>query len=181
MKKEDFLAEVARIYFIVNNFVELLVYLKHGYCPKVIDAQLNIIRSVDEGEIWFRVNSNNILEYVSDIEEYIDKKGNELGLRFLTFELDENENVDLQLWFSCMLILESLSNIPSCFLETVLDFFVLHLNCFSGFQYVQLQQLLMLEDMNENALELSEKVHVPNDLPEDVCIQLYDAKYSAKF
>ena len=51
MKKEDFLAEVARIYFRANSYEELFPYLALGYCSDVIDAQLNAIRSITPLEI----------------------------------------------------------------------------------------------------------------------------------
>lgn len=180
MKKEEFLAEVTEIYFITNCYEKLFLYLEHGYNLKIIDTQLQVIRSVDDCEIWKNICAENILQYRQEIEDYVEKKCKNLALKFLSLDYDDNKQIDLNLWFNCMSFLAEFSDTPKCFFDFICKFFVLHLESFNGMQFIELRQMLIDGNLLLEAFDFSDAVKIPFDFPVHLIVQIYNAKYCSK-
>lgn len=180
MKKEDFLAEVARIYFQANSYEELFPYLALGYCSDVIDAQLNAIRSMDKNDIWQKVDASSVSENENAIKKYVEEQEVELASKFMSLEVEESGKLDLWLWFNTMYILSDFAADKQNFLLKVVAFFEKYVECFCGEQYWTLVTLLINQNMYETVVELSNHIGIGYDLPANVIVQVYNAKFCQK-
>lgn len=180
MKKDLFLGEVAKIYFIANSYMELFPYLTAGQCSDVIHAQLNVIRLMDKNEIWQKVDAFNIFENLNAIKKYIEEQEVELALKFMALEVEESGKLDLRLWFNTMYILVDFAADQKNFLLKAVAFFEKHVECFNGELYWTLLTLLITQNMDETVVELSNHIGIGYELPAHVIVQVYNAKFCRK-
>lgn len=180
MKKDLFLGEVARIYFIANNYLELFPYLRSGFCSDVIHAQLNAIRSMDKNCIWQQVDAFSIFENLEAVNIYVEMREAELASKFISLDVEEKDGMNLRLWFSCMYMLVDFAADKKDFLQKAVAFFEKHVGCFYGEQYWALLTLLIAQNMDETIIELSSRFNIKYDLPANIVIQIFDAKFHPK-
>lgn len=180
MQKDLFLAEVAKIYFVANSYLELFFYLKFGWSLDVVEAQLNAIRSMDKSDLWQKIDAFNAMENLASIEKYVESQNAALAKKIVSLKLDKAEKSDLRLWFSCVSMLTDFASDKKEFLQKVVDFFEEHSECFYGEQYWALLALLSAENMLEAIISLSGRFGIEYDLPGHIIAQIYDAKIRHK-
>lgn len=181
MKKEKFFSELGKIHFLASCYVSLFPYLDSGVRGEVIDIQLQNIRHFDHDEFWKSINSQNILKKQVSVDKYLRKKGSALLKDFMNLKLSVLTDTDLHLWFSTMVILYPFSENVDVFLKAVVRFFVQHVRCFSSLNYLQLVEFLACENMPDLLMSLSSQLGIPYDLPPELAIQIFDAKYAPHF
>lgn len=178
MKKEDFFAEVARIYFATQAYLGLFPYVKMGNCPEAVNNQLKIIRLFDKDEFLQGINAENIQQDWNKVLLYIGKKLEGLAHEFAVLDFVSSEPENMQLWMESFEILCIFTD--ERFLQQTVEFFIKHKNCFDGTQYWRILSLLAKKNMTDIMSYLSQQVKISYKAHSNLIIKVYDMKYRQK-